>query len=60
MGERREFVRGWLKRRYAKYLRIPNWTQENLAELSENLQGMVRRGITIRDLTRQRLAWGRE
>ena len=55
--ERRQYVKAHLKHKYAKYLRIPDWTDEKLATMSQNLQGMIRRGMKTRDLIRQRLQW---
>lgn len=57
--ERRQYVKSHLKRKYAKYLRIPEWTDEKLATMSLNLQGMIRRGMKTRNLIRQRLQWPR-
>lgn len=55
--ERRNYIKQALRRRYAKYLRIPNWTEEKLAELGEELRGMIKRNMAVRDDTRKRLQW---
>lgn len=57
VGARREWVKSWLSRHYAKYLRIPEWREEDLAALGQSLQGMVRRNIAIRDTVRDRIRW---
>ncbi len=55
--ERRDYVKAWLRRRYTKYLKIPNWTDAELLELGENLRRMIQRNIAVRDDVRNRIAW---
>lgn len=57
IGHRRSWIKGWLKRRYAKYLRIPNWTEEELATFGPGLRGVVIRNMAKRDLIKQRIQW---
>ena len=57
IGERRAFVKLWLKKRYRKYLHIPSWTQTDLAELSPTLRKYVERGLTMQYFIKQRLQW---
>lgn len=56
--ERRGYVKNFLRRKYASYLRIPNWTEEELETFGHDLQGMIRRNLALRDEVRKRLAWG--
>ncbi len=55
--ERRKYVKESLKRRYAKYLRIPDWPDSKLAELGDSLRKMIQRNLAIRDDIRMRIAW---
>ena len=55
IGERRTYVKDKLRKRYAKYLRIPNWTQEELGEFGNDLRRMIQRNMLVRDGIRERL-----
>lgn len=55
--DRRAYVKASLRRRYARMLRIPNWTQDQLAELGDDLRRMIERNLLVRDEIRQRLRW---
>lgn len=55
--ERRAYVKDWLRRHYASYLRIPEWCESDLLQLGAGLQGMIRRNIAVRDDVRKRLRW---
>lgn len=55
--ERREYIKKYLRRRYASYIRIPNWTAEELSEFGNDLRGMICRNMAVRDCALQRIAW---
>lgn len=55
--ERRAYIKAALHCRYKSYLRIPNWTEDELKEFGESLRGMIRRNMAVRDIVRQRIAW---
>lgn len=57
IGERRAYIKEYLRRRYAEYLRIPTWSDDELKSFGEGLQKMIERNMLIRDEVRQRLAW---
>lgn len=57
VGHRRAFIKKWLAQRYAKYLRIPNWTEEELAGFGAGLRGRVKRNMQIRETIKERLRW---
>ncbi len=59
IGQRREFIKDWLTKRYAKYLRIPTWSEAELSVMGPSLQGMIRRNLAIRDMVRERIRWPR-
>ena len=56
VAQRKAYIKGYLKRRYRKYLAIPDWTDDDLKELSLDLQDFTRHGLAVRALTRHRLA----
>lgn len=41
LGDKRDFIRGKLRKRYAKILDGPIWTDEEMAELGDGLRGYV-------------------
>lgn len=57
LADRKSRLKAKLRNRYAKYLRIPDWTDSELGRLSRGFQGFVLRGLQIRDQTRRRLSW---
>ncbi len=57
IGAKRRYVQARMKRRYARYLRMPDWSEADIGELGWELQQRVRRGLSIRDQTRRRVAW---
>lgn len=55
--QRRAWLKRWLRRRYRRHLHLPDWSAHELTQLSPSLRGEVLRGLALRDLIRQRLAW---
>lgn len=56
--DRKRFLKGAIRKRYAKYLRIPDWEQGELRELGSGwLRNYVETGLLIREITKQRLSW---
>jgi hypothetical protein len=57
VGSRRAYIKQWLRNRYARYLRIPDWTDSELAKLSPDMQTFTLQGLAVRDVTRQRIGY---
>ena len=57
VSARRRELHKILKRRYAKYLEMPNWTEEEIEELGPGMQESVREGLVVKALTQARIAW---
>ena len=55
LTQRKEFVRQWLKRRYKKYLNIPEWTDSQLAHVEGDMRDHVLHGLAVQELIRKRL-----
>lgn len=55
--ERKEYVKRWLERRYARELSMPGWSDDEVRELGPSLQQDVVAGLAVRDLVRRRLQW---
>jgi 5-methylcytosine-specific restriction endonuclease McrA len=53
--ERKRYIKGWLQRRYARFLNIPEWTPDELLELGRGLQDMVVGGIHMQNRIIRRL-----
>lgn len=59
VGSRKRFMKEWIRKRYARYLKMPEWSDEEIAGLShrgEILKTVVY-GMAIKKMTRQRLLW---
>jgi hypothetical protein len=54
---RRAYVKKVLRRRYASILRIPDWTDRELALMSPTLAQHIQAGINARELTIKRLGF---
>lgn len=57
LAERRAFAHAHIRRKYASFLRIPAWDEEELSEMGPRAQGEIQWAIEIRDWVRGRLAW---
>lgn len=55
--ERKKFIKGALRRRYRKYLRIPEWHHSELAELGPTAKSYVISGIVTKELVEKRINW---
>lgn len=55
--QRKIFIKGRLRKRYAKYLEMGRWEQEELEELGWGLRTVVESGASIKEWVQRRLAW---
>ena len=55
--ERRAAAHKHIRRKYASYLRIPDWEDWEIAAMGPNAQREIIAGLAIRDWTRNRLRW---
>lgn len=54
---RRRYIKDQLRRRYRRYLSLPDRTDEEMQEFGYGLRGLILRSLAIRDLTISRLSW---
>jgi len=59
MADRRQAVKDYLQRKYAKLLRSPDWSEDEMAELGKTLRSHIRGRMALKTLVRQRIAWPR-
>lgn len=57
INERKRWVKNWLRRRYAKYLKMPQWTEDELRELGYSLRQNVQDHIDAKQTLLMRLRW---
>lgn len=57
LEERREYAHKTIRKKYAKYLRVPDWTDSELAKMGPIAQRDIASAIAKRDSVRARLAW---
>lgn len=57
LAERRKAAHDGLRRKYATYLRTPDWDEDELAEMGESMRQFIRAGMGIRNWVRARLRW---
>lgn len=57
LTSRRDYIKKTMRRRYADILRIPDWTDSELAQMSEGMRGYVLNGIYVRDFIKERIAY---
>lgn len=55
--ERQAFIHYKIKKKYAKLLRMPNWTEHEIGEMGCNAQTMIRVNLEKRNWVRERLQW---
>jgi 5-methylcytosine-specific restriction endonuclease McrA len=54
-AEKREFIRRGLRRKYSKFLKMPEWTRDELDELADRLKRCVAACAGMRDLVLSRI-----
>jgi hypothetical protein len=54
--QRKEYIARWLRRRYRRYLAIPEWSQEALQALEYPLREMTIHGLAVKSLVLARIA----
>lgn len=57
VAERRRFIRLWLRKRYARFLKAPDWTEAELARLGPGLQKFVIHKQAVKENVAARIAW---
>lgn len=55
--ERRECAHKGIRKKYASYLRVPNWSEEDLEEMGPDAQREIIAAIKVRDWVKTRLRW---
>jgi hypothetical protein len=54
---RREAVKDYLREKYARVLKQPDWREDEIEELGYNLQDFVRRRKELKKVVQERLKW---
>jgi hypothetical protein len=57
IGERRNHVRQKLRKKYKKFLFMPRWDEDELAELDSDLAEHIRRASNFSEHLKKRLSW---
>ncbi len=57
LKERRAAAHKSIRRKYRAYLRIPDWTDEELETMGQQAQREIVAGLAVRDWVRGRLRW---
>jgi hypothetical protein len=59
MKDRREVVKGYLKRKYRRLLNAPDWDEDEIEELGDGLRDFVRDRKKFKENIEARIAWKR-
>ena len=57
LDERKQYLKRRMRQRYAKILRVPDWTDRELSQLGERLQQSVIGAVVKRDIILRRLRY---
>lgn len=57
LTERGEYVRAWIAKRYAPALRMPDWSDAELAGMSADFQREIRARLQYRENVKRRVEW---
>lgn len=57
IGGKRRYLQARLKRRYAKYLRIPYWSTKEIEALEWNMKSLLLQSLAVQRYTRQRITY---
>jgi len=57
LPERKRFMKAWLRRRYRRLLRIPAWSDSEIAQLGYTLRTSVLSHILASEVIKARIGW---
>ncbi len=57
IGAKRRYIQQRLRKKYATFLNMPYWSEDEIAELGHTLRTNVRNGLATKEWIIQRLAW---
>lgn len=57
LPERKAKVKEHLKRKYGKYLRMPNWTEHEISEMGRGIFDLINESQILKELIKKRLGW---
>lgn len=57
VGQRKQFIKRYLKRKYAKYLKIPEWSDSEIARLGARMQQYVIQGLAMQEVANERIRY---
>ncbi len=57
LADRKRFIKRVLRKRYARFVRMPPWSDEQLAELGHTLRTSVLSAVLTAEIVHRRLAW---
>lgn len=55
--ERKQWIKGFLSKKYKRILKMPNWTEEEISELGRGLKDHVEAFTALKKLTIGRVGW---
>lgn len=54
---RKRFIKSALAKKYARFLKLPSWTDSELAQLGANLQQATLAALLMREMVEERIKW---
>jgi len=57
LGARKRYIKQALRRRYGAILRLPNWTDAELAQMSDRMRDYILDGLKVRDFIEARISF---
>ena len=57
LEDRKRFIKAKLRKRHRKVLNMPDWSDEEIAELGPELQQHIRANQELKNVIKRRLAW---
>jgi hypothetical protein len=57
LTERKVYIKKWIKKRYKYYLKLPEWSDNELDKIGPGLRQHVEAGMMVAKLIRERLNW---
>lgn len=57
LSARREWVKRWLQRRYQHVLRIPDWSDSELAQAAPAFRNYILKGVVLREWVQSRISY---
>lgn len=60
LAAKRAYIQQRLRQKYKKYLKMPNWSEDELSEMGSEMRRYIEQGQAMKGIVARRVRWPRE